>query len=172
MRVAGSPNGYSIERKLDMRRIDHLTILVRAGIFGPIEIALNTYSLRSLSAGHNPRIRVAVFSSHWNALPPAGVSRSGGLNYSALEAKNRIAYRELKRKALESLLIEKLRRAVLVEGWGEFYVRVHPGIHQVHSRRASCAVPADYLGRDGAIRFYYEQNALAELLFLKFCGQR
>jgi len=32
-------------------------------------------------------------------------------------------------------------------------------------------VPADYLGRDGAIRFYYEQNALTELLFLKFCGQ-
>ena len=76
MRVAGWPNGYSIERKLDMRRIDHLTILVRAGIFGPIEIALNTYSLRSLSAGHNPRIRVAVFSSHWNALPPAGVSEA------------------------------------------------------------------------------------------------
>jgi hypothetical protein len=27
VRVAGSPNGYSIERKLDTRRIDHLTIV-------------------------------------------------------------------------------------------------------------------------------------------------
>jgi len=171
VRVAGSPSGYSIERKIDTRRIDHLTILIRAGIFGTIEIALNTYSLRSLNAGHNPRIRVAVLSSPWSALPPAGVSRSGGLDYSTLEAKNQIAYRELERKALESVLIEKLGRAMLVEGWGEFYVRVHPGIHQVHSRRASCAVSADYLGRDGAIRFYFKQNALAELLFLKFCGQ-
>ena len=171
VRVAGSPGGYSIERKLDPRHIDHLTILIRAGIFGTIEIALNTYSLRSLNAGHNPRIRVAILSSHWSALPPSGVSRSGGLDYSGLEAKNQIGYRELERKALESVLIEKLGRAVLVEGWGEFYMRVHPGIHQFHSRRASCAMPADYLGRDGAIRFYYEQNALAELLFLKFCGQ-
>jgi hypothetical protein len=120
VRVAGSPGGYSIERKLDTRHIDHLTILVRAGVFGTIEIALNTYSLRSLNAGHNPRIRVGVLSSHGSALPPAGVSRSGGLNYSALEAKNRIAYRELERKALESLLIEKLGRAALVEGWVSF----------------------------------------------------
>jgi hypothetical protein len=108
VRVAGSPGGYSIERKLDPRHIDHLTILIRTGIFGTIEIALNTYSLRSLNAGHNPRIRVAVLSSHWSALPPAGVSRSGGLDYSGLEAMNRIAYRELERKALESVLIEKL----------------------------------------------------------------
>jgi hypothetical protein len=81
VRVAGSPSGYNMERKLDTRRIDHLTILIRAGIFGTIEIALNTYSLRSLNAGHNPRIRVAVLSSHWTALPPAGVSRSGGFNF-------------------------------------------------------------------------------------------
>jgi hypothetical protein len=171
VRVAGPPISYTIERKRDKRRIDHLTILVHAGNFGAVEIALNTYSLQSLNAGHDPRIRVAVVSSSWDALPPTGVSRSAGLDYSALEAKNQIVYRELERKALETLLIEKLGRAVLVEAWGEFYIRVHPGIHQVHSRRASFGVPTDYLERDGAIRFYYKQSAPAELLFLKFCGQ-
>jgi len=171
VRIAGPPIGYTIERKADARRIDHLIIQVRAGGFGVLEIALNTYSLRSLNVGYDPRLRVAVFSSHWSALPPAGVSRSGGLNYSTLEVKNRIVYRELARPTLESLVIEKLNRSLLVEGWGEFYLRVHSGIHQVHSRRASHAVPADYLERDGAIRFYFKQNGLAELLLFKFCGQ-
>ena len=68
-------------------------------------------------------------------------------------------------------MIEKLNRSLLIEGWGEFYLRVHSGIHQVHSRRASRAVPADYPERDGAIRFYFKQNGLAELLLFKFCGQ-
>jgi hypothetical protein len=171
VRVAGPPTGYTIERKADARRIDHLIIQVRAGGFGLLEIALNTYSLRSLNVGSDPRLRVAIVSSHWSALPPAGVSRSGGLNYSTLEVKNRIVYRELARPTLESLVIEKLNRSLLIEGWGEFYLRVHSGIHQVHSRRASCAVPADYLERDGAIRFYFKQNGLAELLLFKFCGQ-
>jgi len=171
VRVAGPPIGYHIERKADVRRIDHLTILVQAGGFGALGIALNTYSLRSLNAGYAPQLRIAVLSSHWSVLPPAGVSRSGGLSYSTLEVKNPIVYRELARPTLESLLIEKLNRSLLIEGWGEFYVRIHSGIHQVHSRRASCAVPADYLERDGAIRFYFKQNGLAELLLFKFCGQ-
>lgn len=171
VRVAGPPMGYAIERKVDARRIDHLIIQVRAGGFGLLEIALNTYSLRSLNVGSDPRLRVAVVSSHWSALPPAGVSRSGGLNYSTLEVKNRIVFQELARPTLESLVIEKLNRSQLIEGWGEFYLRVHSGIHQVHSRRASRAVPADYLERDGAIRFYFRQNGLAELLLFKFCGQ-
>jgi hypothetical protein len=171
VRVAGPPMGYTIERKVDARRIDHLIIQVRAGGFGLLEIALNTYSLRSLNVGSDPRLRVAVVSSHWSALPPAGVSRSGGLNYSTLEVKNRIVFQELARSTLEFLMIEKLNRSQLIEGWGEFYLRVHSGIHQVHSRRASRAVPADYLERDGAIRFYFKQNGLAELLLFKFCGQ-
>lgn len=170
-RVAGTPIGYTIEQNADAQRIDHLSILVRAGGFGTVEIALNTFSLRSFNAGFDGRVRVAVVSSNWSALPPAGVSRSGGLDYSTLEANNRIVYRELERPVLESLLVEKLDRALLFEGWGEFYKRVHPGIHQVHSRRASCTVSADYRERDGAIRFYFEKHAVAELLLFKFCGQ-
>lgn len=171
VRVAGPPISYIIERKLNIGRIDHLIILVKAGNSGAIEIALSTYSLQSLNAGYDPRIRVAVVSSSWGALPPAGVSRSAGLDYSVLETTNRIIYRELERKALETLLIDKLGRAVLVEAWGEFYLRVHPGVHQVHSRRASFGVPTDHLQRDGAIRFYFKQTAQAELLLFKFYGQ-
>jgi hypothetical protein len=36
--------------------------------------------------------------------------------------------------------------------------------------RASCSVPRDLQGRDGAIRFYYA-DARAELLLFKYCGQ-
>ena len=81
-----------------------------------------------------------------------------------------MTYLEYERPALEALLTEKARRAILVEAWGELYVRNHLGIHQVHSRRASCSVPKEYLGRDGAIRFYFP-NATAEMLLFKYCGQ-
>jgi hypothetical protein len=170
VRVAGAPAGYKIEQHPDATRIDHLTILVRAAQFGMMEIALNTYSLRNLSAGFDPRVRLALARSTWNTLPPAGVTRSAPLDYRILEASGEILYHEHERQPLETLLIGKLERAVLAEGWGEFYERAHPGIHQVHSRRASCAVLIDHLERDGAIRFYFPDNT-AELLLLKYCGQ-
>ena len=171
VRAAGTLIGYTIEQNADAQRIDHLSILVQAGKIGTIEIALNTFSLRSFNAGFDGRVRLAVLSSNWSALPPTGLSRSGGLDYSALDANNRIVYRELDRPVVESLLIEKLDRAVLIEAWGEFYKRRHPGIHQIHSRRASCSVSADHRERDGAIRFYFEKHTVAELLLFKFCGQ-
>jgi hypothetical protein len=171
VRIAGAPVGYTIEQKLDERRVDHFKILVRAENFETLEIALNTFSLRSFNAGFDGRIRLGVLSSNWSALPPAGVSRSGGINYSVVEANNQIVYRELERSMLESVLIQKLERALFVEAWGEFYMRVHPGIHQIHSRRASCAVSAGYAERDGAVRFYFRRDFLTELLLFKFCGQ-
>ena len=36
--------------------------------------------------------------------------------------------------------------------------------------RASCSVPRDLIGRDGAIRFYFDDGH-AELLLFKYCGQ-
>jgi hypothetical protein len=36
--------------------------------------------------------------------------------------------------------------------------------------RASCSVRRDYTGRDGAIRFYFDDGR-AELLLFKYCGQ-
>jgi hypothetical protein len=170
-RVGGPPVGYTIKHNPDANRIDHLTITVRAGQFGVVAIALSTYSIRSLNAGCDPRIRLANIVSIWNQLPPAGLSLSAGLDYSVLEAQHAVVYREYERLALEALLIEKINRAAFIEGWGEFYVRVHLGIHQVHSRRASNAIRTNYVGRDGALRFYFQQNTTAELLLFKFSGQ-
>lgn len=171
VRVAGDSVGYRLESNPDPRRIDHLTITVRAANFGIAEIALNTYSLRNLDAGFDPRIRVAIVPSTWATLPPAGISPSAGLDYFSFEAANRVVYRPLERKALEEMLIAKVKTALFIEGWGELYLQPRVGVHQVHSRRASSAVPADHLGRDGAVRFYFKEVFRAELLLLKFTGQ-
>jgi hypothetical protein len=77
----------------------------------------------------------------------------------------------MERPALERVLVEKSSRAIFVEAWGALYLRDRLGIHQVHSRRASCSVRTDYVGRDGAVRFYYRENTAAEMLLFKYCGQ-
>jgi hypothetical protein len=94
-----------------------------------------------------------------------------GLDYREIEAASPVVYVEHERPALETLLAEKTGRALCVEVWGELYVRNHLGVHQVHSRRASCSVLQDYKGRDGALRFYYGDNAITEMLLFKYCGQ-
>jgi hypothetical protein len=94
-----------------------------------------------------------------------------GLDYHEIEAVEKVTYIDYERPALETLLAEKAGRAIFIEAWGELYVRNHLGIHQVHSRRASCSVPQDYTGRDGAIRFYFGRDATAEMLLFKYCGQ-
>jgi hypothetical protein len=92
------------------------------------------------------------------------------LDYHEIELSQPVTYIEYERPALEALLADKTGRAIFVEAWGEFYVRNHIGLHQVHSRRASCSVLKDYEGRDGAIRFYFPGGA-AEMLLFKYCGQ-
>jgi hypothetical protein len=81
-----------------------------------------------------------------------------------------VGYVEYERHALELLLTAKAKAAVFIEAWGELYVRTHLGIHQVHSMRASCSVARDFVGRDGAIRFYF-LDGTADLLLFKYCGQ-
>ena len=97
--------------------------------------------------------------------------KSRGLDYAVLEASSPATFLEIERPALERLLTERASRAIFIEAWGELYVRTHVGIHQVHSMRASCSVSRDYLGRDGAIRFYFAGEDGAELLLFKYCGQ-
>ena len=95
---------------------------------------------------------------------------SNALDYHSLEAAAPVVYVEYERPALEVLLTDKAQLSVFVEAWGELYVRVHVGIHQVHSMRASCSVARDLIGRDGAIRFYFGDGT-AEMLLFKYCGQ-
>jgi hypothetical protein len=115
-------------------------------------------------------MRVGIVASSWGELPSAGLVKSPGLDYRTIEAASPVSYREYERPALERLLADKAKRASLIEGWGELYVRTHAGIHQVHSMRASCSVPRDLIGRDGAIRFYFPDGT-AEMLLFKYCGQ-
>ena len=72
--------------------------------------------------------------------------------------------------ASAALLIARTRAAVRIEVWGELYRRGHLGLHQIHSRRASCAVSTDLIGHDGALRFYLPEGK-AEMFLFKYCGQ-
>jgi hypothetical protein len=168
--VAGRPIQFEIERSVDETRVDHVWLDIEAGDAGFYRIALNTWSRSSFASGFDPRIRVAIVASTWNELPPSGVFSSDGLNYSAIETKNGGGFQPYERTTLEELLIRKFERAIFVQAWGELYERGHRGLHQVHSRRASAVVQTDYIGRDGAVCFYYENRERETLLF-KFFGQ-
>lgn len=169
--VAGVPISFAAEIDAVPSNIDHFWITIGMGSSEPIRIALSTHSRQNAAAGFDPRVRVAVVVSAWRELPAPGALACRGLDYRELEAALPVTYIDYERPALEALLAEKTGRAIFIEAWGEFYRRTHPGIHQVHSRRASCAVSQDYTGRDGAIRFYFGGDATAEMLLFKYCGQ-
>ena len=168
--VAGTPIAFAAEIDRVPANIDHFWITVGTGSGEPIRIALSTHSRQNAAAGFDPRMRVGIIASAWRELPPAGLVKSTGLDYRQIEAATPVACVEYERPALERLLTEKTTRAIFIEAWGELYVRNHLGLHQVHSMRASCSVARDYTGRDGAIRFYFNDGR-AELLLFKYCGQ-
>jgi hypothetical protein len=171
VRVAGVPIAFAAETDRVPANIDHFWITLSVGGGEPIRIALSTHSRQNAAAGFDARLRVGILSSAWTELPSKGIAAARGLDYHQIETAEPVVYLEYDRPALEALLAQKTERAILIEAWGELYIRNHLGIHQVHSRRASCSVPQDYIGRDGAIRFYYGDNATAEMLLFKYCGQ-
>jgi hypothetical protein len=168
--VAGTPISFAAEIDRVPANIDHFWITLSTGTGEPIRIALSTRSRQNAGGGFDSRMRVGIVPSTWNELPVAGLVKSTGLDYHALENVSPVSYVEYERPALELLLTQKTSKAILIEAWGELYVRTHLGIHQIHSMRASCSVLRDYLGRDGANRFYFAE-ARAELLLFKYCGQ-
>jgi hypothetical protein len=169
--AAGELVAFEKETDTDPDRIDHFWITIRAGNFSRLRISISTWSLKHAADGFDPRMRVGVFPSTWSELPLSGVFPAAGLNYADFERASPIVYHEMDRPALEELLVAKARRAVFVEAWGALYLRDHLGIHQVHSRRASCSVRSDHIGRDGALRFFYREHSAAEMLLFKYCGQ-
>jgi len=169
--VAGRSAAYVVETSHDPRKVDHVWIDVHAGDYGLIRVALNTCSIKNRDAGFDPRVRLGVVTQAWNELPSPGMRPAQPLDYGAIEASHAVVYVEQEQRALESLLLQKAQRAVLLEGWGEFYMQQAPGIHQLHSRRGSYAMPQDYIGRDGAVQFYFEEERTRELLLFKFAGQ-
>jgi hypothetical protein len=168
--VVGTPIAFAAEIDRVPANIDHFWITLGTGTGEPIRIALSTHSRQNAAGGFDSWMRVGIVPSTWQTLPVAGLIKSTGLDYNALENFSPVTYIDYERPALELLLTAKTRDAVLIEAWDELYVRTHLGIHQVHSMRASCSVPRDLHGRDGAIRFYYA-DARAELLLFKYCGQ-
>jgi hypothetical protein len=171
VRGAGTIVRYAAESGIDPKRIDHFWITIRAGKLGLLQVSISTWSLKHFAEGFDPRMRVAILPGKWLELPASGLDPVRGLNYAELESATPLVYQERERSALEHLLAEKCRRAIFLEAWGAFYLRAGLGIHQVHSRRASCSVPADHIGRDGAIRFFYRADSTTEMLLFKFCGQ-
>lgn len=169
--ATGELVSFEKETSADPSRIDHFWITIRAGDFGRLRISISTFSLKHVADGFDPRMRLGIVASHWSELPASGIFPATGLNYAEFERAHAIVYREMERPALEELLAAKAQRAIFVEAWGALYLRDRLGLHQVHSRRASCSVRSDYIGRDGALRFYYREEAAAEMLLFKYCGQ-
>ncbi|PZR72875.1 MAG: hypothetical protein DLM73_12190 [Chthoniobacterales bacterium] len=168
--MAGKPLGFGAEIDRVPANIDHFWITLGTKTGDPIRVALSTHSRQNAAAGFDPRIRLGTVASAWTDLPPSALVKSSGLDYREIEAVSPVSYIDFERPALETFLIEKITRAIFIEVWGQLYVRTHTGIHQIHSMRASCSVPRDYAGRDGAIRFYFPDGT-AEMLLFKYCGQ-
>ena len=61
--------------------------------------------------------------------------------------------------------METTRRATLLEVWGTPTFAGTAGIHQVHSRKPSCAVSEDVPNRDGALQFYFVTDQAAPCFF-------
>lgn len=160
------------EQHRDPTHIDHVWIRMQAGDTGSAEISVNTSSRRNLVAGFDPRVRVGMISSTWEELPLPVFEPFPRFDYAEQERNVNVFYEHYEREALEELLIATTRRAHLLEAWGEPYRNPrHPGLHQIHSRRASCAVAEDIRFHDGALRFYFPEDKTSTLFLFKFCGQ-
>jgi hypothetical protein len=170
-RVAGAVTRFEIENSVREENIDHVYVTVDAGLQAPVTLSLNTLSFRNRVAGHDPRIRLGVLRWHWTHLPARGLYPLEFFDYESVELIEDVGYRVLERAAVEEYFALRCANCRRIEAWGVPYHRAQPGLHQIHSRRASAGVPADLRGRDGAVRFYFDEDQRVELALLKFAGQ-
>ena len=171
LHAVGSDLRATVEFHRDQAHIDHVWITMDIGQASRLTISINTFSRRNHDAGFDARIRLGLLREDWTELPPKGVERQSGLDYADYETAANIFYEHYQRETLENLLLLTAREAILLEAWGSPYFRKgRPGLHQIHSRRASCAVAEDIPNRDGALRFYLPDRSSTLFLF-KFCGQ-
>lgn len=174
-RISARPMLVELEPASDPERCDHVWITALSPLGGGItRIVINTFSLRNLTAGFDPRVRVGVIGATVPELPEPSIARSAGLNYGELEQQHNIFYEHYSKEAMEAFLFKSVRQAVWLEAWGELYARPQRGLHQVHSRARSCGVLEHYENRDGALKLYRENpegGFISEMLLFKFCGQ-
>ena len=168
--VTGVPYTVEVEQSDDPLRVDHVWITLEVPPFGRVRAAINTLSRFNRDAGFDARVRVGIVAGTWDEKPQNGLVEEAGQDYAMIEAALPVAYEFYEREPLTELLVTKAKTAVRAEVWGELYAQEHLGIHQIHCRRASCAVTRDLKGRDGALKLYYADNT-SELFLFKFCGQ-
>lgn len=169
--VTGVP--YFVEREpvVDPEKLDHVWITLEAPPYGRLRAVINTVSRLNRAGGFDPRVRVGIVKSTWTEKPAPGLLEEPGQDYGLIEASMNVFYEHYEHEPLADLIIERAKRAVRAEVWGDLYAQDHLGIHQIHSRRASCAVPIDVKNRDGALQLYYPEENESELFLFKFCGQ-
>ncbi len=168
--VLGIPYQVALEKAPTPDRVDHVWLTLKVPPCGSVQLSVNTLSRLNLIGGFDPRVRVGILPSEWKDLPEPMLEEIGGLDYATIEAQSPVVFHEWEHPALAEMLMNRSRAALRVEAWGELYRREYLGMHQIHSRRASCAVPVDVLGHDGALRFYLS-NHTTEMLLFKYCGQ-
>ena len=168
--VTGVPYTVEIEQSEDPLRVDHVWITLEVPPLGRVRAAINTLSRFNRDAGFDARVRVAIIPGTWDEKPENGLLEEAGQDYAMIEAALPVTYEFYEHDPLADMLVTKAKLAVRAEVWGELYAQDHLGVHQIHSRRASCAVTRDIKGRDGALKLYYADNT-SELFLFKFCGQ-
>lgn len=169
VKVVGRIVGVEVEGHENPDERDHVWIRIRTG--SEVVVAVNTSSKRNRVAGFDPRVRVGLSRGTWSVLPPCGAEICPSNDYAEIEGRSNVYFEHYGRDAVEEILKDRCSRACLLEVWGAPYFRRDQGVHQIHSRRASCAVPGDIVGRDGALKFYFEEGQATELFLFKFCGQ-
>lgn len=171
-RVAGQPRNVTLEHATHPDKVDHVWISLEVPRFDTVLAVVNTTSQKSHALGLDSRVRVALVREPFKNHPPAGLFRHDKFDYETIGEIRNAFFEPYEKRDLELLLIQKANEAGFIEVWGDVYVRNHQlGVHQIHSRRASCAVPEDIRGRDGALKCYFDQRGESELMLFKFCGQ-
>lgn len=173
-RVSGRILHVDVEPASNARNRDHIWITVDAPGPKHVRVAINTFSNRNFESGFDGRVRVGLIREEWTTMPEEDFAPASGLSYAELESRHNVFYEHFAKLDLERLLIKKTRLAVWIEAWGDAYLQARRGIHQIHSRAASCAVSENLANRDGALRLYFRNGDAAlysEMLLFKFCGQ-
>lgn len=171
LHAVGNELQATVEIHPNPEHIDHVWISMDVGRRDRLTVSINTFSRLNHDAGFDARVRLGLLREPWALLPGRGVTEHAGLDYGNIESAANVFYEHYAREALEDLLLHTAQRAILLEAWGTPYSNRHrPGLHQIHSRRASCAVAEDIRHHDGALRFYFSDHTSVWFLF-KFCGQ-
>jgi hypothetical protein len=168
--VVGTVSKVEMEVASTPDRVDHVWITIDVPPCGPVLLSVNTLSRLNRNEGFDPLVRVAIVKTSYAGTPEPFIEEAMGLDYATIEAQFHPRWESYEHDSLAELLMRRARAALRVEAWGEIYRKPHLGLHQIHSRRASCAVKTDLIGHDGALRFYL-RDGRAEMFLFKYCGQ-